>query len=259
MVLENSKLTPGDPSERSARRPVRRRRMHEDLVDMLAKDIQEGVLEIGEALPSERSLMEEFGVSRLTVREATAALESFGLIETRPGSRARVCAPRPEFLLQMLSQTATFYLQQPGGLQIFTEVRQLVETGVVRLAATRATGQQVAELRERLEQNRRAIDNTAEFGRTDIEFHSAIAKIVDNPIINAFFQAVENWLYEVRITTLRVEGQTKTAFEAHQRIFEAIASGDAIQAAEAMRNHLQQLEDICPIGAALNPKQGNDR
>lgn len=237
------------------RRPVRRRRMHEDLVDMLAQDIREGVFKVGEALPSERNLMQEFNVSRLTVREATAALESAGLIETRPGSRARVRAPGPEFLLEMLSQAATFYLQQPGGLQTFTEVRQLVETGIVRLAAARATPAQIEELRERLERNHATIDDTEAFGRTDIEFHSAIAAIADNPIINAFFVAVDNWLREVRNTTLRVKGQTDTAFKAHRAIFEAIEARDPGRAAEAMRAHLQQLEEVYPLGEALGQRQ----
>ena len=78
MVADSEKAKPASP--RRAGRIVRRRRMHEDLVEMLATDIRAGVYEMGDALPSERDLMDEFGVSRLTVREATAALESKGFI-----------------------------------------------------------------------------------------------------------------------------------------------------------------------------------
>ncbi len=63
--------------------------MHEDLVEILADDIRSGVYPVGETLPSERTLMDDFGVSSLTVREAMAALEKSGLIETRPGTRAQ--------------------------------------------------------------------------------------------------------------------------------------------------------------------------
>nr|WP_255509628.1 FCD domain-containing protein [Oceaniovalibus sp. ACAM 378] len=220
--------------------------MHEDLVDVLAEDIRQGIYPVGDPLPSERCLMDEFGVSRLTVREAMAALESHGLIETRPGTRARVCGPRADFLLSMLSQAAVFYLQQPGGLHTFGEVRELVETGVVRLAAERATATQIEELAARLQANRDAIGDTKIFGQTDIEFHLAVAQIVDNPIISSFFRAVEQWLQEVRDISLRNEGQMDIAYAAHARIFEAIKAGSPDLAAQEMRVHLHQLATIYP-------------
>jgi GntR family transcriptional regulator, sialic acid-inducible nan operon repressor len=220
--------------------------MHEDLVEILATDIQDGVYNPGDSLPSERSLMDEFGVSRLTVREATAALEARGLIETRPGTRARVCAPQPEFLLGMLSQAAAFYLQQPGGLKSFGEVRQIVEAGVARLAAPLASDAQIEALRGALSQNRDAIGDADLFGRTDIEFHQKIADIVDNPIINAFFTAIDRWLHEVRHTSLKIEGQMNAAYSAHARIFAAIEKRDADAAETAMLDHLRQLASIYP-------------
>jgi GntR family transcriptional regulator, sialic acid-inducible nan operon repressor len=231
-------------------RTIKRRRMHEDLVDMLAADIQEGVYAPGDSLPSERALMDEYGVSRLTVREATAALEAMGLIETRPGTRARVCAPQPEFLLGMLSQAATFYLQQPGGLRSFSEVRQIVEAGVARLAAPTATDAQIRALEEALSANREAIGDADLFGRTDIAFHQKIADIVDNPIINAFFTAIDRWLHEVRHTSLKIEGQMDTAFAAHERIFRAIKERDPEAAEREMLNHLRQLASIYPPAPA---------
>lgn len=230
----------------TARRQIKRRRMHEDLVEILAGNIREGIFPVGAPLPSERQLMDEFGVSRLTVREAFAALESRGLIETRPGARARVCGPRADFLLNMLSQAAIFYLQQPGGLSSFGEVRELVETGVVRLAAERACDDQIAVLRDRLEANRAAVGDRDAFARTDVTFHLTIAEIVDNPIISAFFHAVDQWLREIRDTTLRNDGQMEIALAAHEAIYDAIAARQPDRAAEAMRAHLHQLATIYP-------------
>jgi GntR family transcriptional repressor for pyruvate dehydrogenase complex len=220
--------------------------MHEDLVDVLSEDIREGVYPVGEALPSERCLMDEFGVSRLTVREAMAALEGHGLIETRPGTRARVCAPRADFLLGMLSQAATFYLHQPGGLHIFGEARELVETGVVRLAAEHITDEQIENLRGCLEANRNAIGDTRVFGKTDIEFHLEIARTVGNPIISSFFLAVEQWLQDVRDMSLRNEGQMDIAYAAHASIFNAIEARSPDLAAQEMRSHLHQVGNIYP-------------
>ncbi|HDZ74025.1 MAG TPA: FCD domain-containing protein [Aurantimonas coralicida] len=227
-------------------RIVKRRRMHEDLVEMLATDIREGVYTVGDALPSERDLMDEFGVSRLTVREATAALESKGLIETRPGTRARVCGPRPDFLLGMLSEAAAFHLGEPGGLRSFMEIRGIVETGVARIAAERITDEQIEGLKSELGRNRKAVGDMAEFGRTDVEFHSAIARIVENPIVDGFFIAVDEWLREVRRTSLLNDGQMETAYAAHVRIFAALELRDPDRASAEMREHLGQLSRIYP-------------
>ncbi|WP_112321715.1 FadR/GntR family transcriptional regulator [Oceanibium sediminis] len=236
-----------------ARRAVRRRRMHEELVEVLAEDIRQGVYPVDEVLPSERQLMDDFGVSRLTVREALASLESHGLIETRPGTRARVCGPRADFLLDMLSQAATFSLRQPGGLKIFAEVRELVESGTAQLAAERATDDQIEILRDRISANRAAIGDTRLFGTTDIDFHLAIAEIVDNPIISSFFRAVDQWLQEVRDTSLRNEGQMETAHAAHVKIFEAIEARSPDRAAAEMRAHLRQLARIYPTNPDATP------
>jgi DNA-binding FadR family transcriptional regulator len=228
------------------RRPVRHRRMHEDLVETLADDVRQGIYAVGDSLPSERQLMEEFSVSRATVRDAMAALESHGLIETHPGTRARVCGPRADFLLKMLSQAAVFYLHQPDGLRTFGEVRELVETGVVRLAAESITDAQVERLRQKLTSNHQAIGDAQLFGQTDIDFHLAIAETVNNPIISSFFRAVEQWLQEVRDISLRNAGQMEIAYTAHAKIFEAIEARDPDIAAAQMRAHLHQLLSIYP-------------
>jgi DNA-binding FadR family transcriptional regulator len=228
------------------RRPVRYRRMHEDLVELLADDIRQGIYAVGNPLPSERQLMEEFSVSRATVRDAMAALENYGLIETHPGTRARVCGPRADFLIKMLSQAAAFYLHQPDGLRTFGEVRVLVETGVVRLAAENISDAQIEVLRKKLDWNQRAIGDTQLFGKTDIDFHLAIAEIVNNPIISSFFRAVEQWLQDVRDISLRNAGQMEIAYAAHAKIFEAIEARSPDLAATQMRDHLHQLLSIYP-------------
>ncbi|WP_118134731.1 FCD domain-containing protein [Oceanicella sp. SM1341] len=226
------------------RRLVKRKRMHEELVEMLSEDIRSGVFAVGDALPSERELMEEFGVSRLTVREALGALEKSGLIAVRPGTRARVCEPSSDRLVELLSGTATFYISQPEGLRNFQDVRTLVETGLARMAAERATPEDIAGLGAILEANRASVGDTEAFARTDMDFHLAIARIVGNPMLDAFYLAVDRWLHEVRLVTLAHEGQMETAFAAHQRIFDAIRARDADRAFGAMREHLLQVNSM---------------
>ncbi|NDW04435.1 FadR/GntR family transcriptional regulator [Jiella pacifica] len=249
---------PAAPATR-ARRLLKPKRMHEELVEILATEICEGVYGTDDPLPSERDLMEEFGVSRLTVREAIAALQSRGMVTTRPGTRARVSAPQPDFLLSMLSQAATYHLAQPGGLRSLMQVRLIVETGTARIAAEQADDRTVAELKATLERNRAAMGDLEAFGRTDIEFHAAIARIVGNPMIDAFFAAVSEWLTEVRNTSLQTPGQTERAFKAHVRIFAAIEARDPMQASEEMSRHLTQLAGVYPPAPTAVPRHDEDR
>ncbi len=234
-------------AESRAPRPVRHRRMSSELVDMLTADIRDGVYEIGASLPPERELSEEFGVSRLTVREALATLESSGLIVLRSGTRAKVRAPDMGSVLDMLSGAAALHFAGRSGIDNvvhFQDARTLVECGVARLAATRVTDAQVAELRAILARNAAAIGDAEEFGRTDMEFHLCLAETIANPIISGFYVAVDRWLSDARRITLSDAAQTDVAFAAHERILEAIAARDPERADAEMRAHLSQVNGL---------------
>ena len=69
------------------RRSIQRPRVHVEVLSCLLEDIQSGVYQVGQKLPSERELMDEFGVGRPAVREALSALARMGLIEVSPGMR----------------------------------------------------------------------------------------------------------------------------------------------------------------------------
>src|SRR5690606_32769387 len=66
-------------------RSIRRHRAYESIVAQVEEALRTGRLEPGDRLPSEREMMEQFSVSRPTVREALRVLESNGLVTSRPG------------------------------------------------------------------------------------------------------------------------------------------------------------------------------
>ncbi|WP_197089272.1 FCD domain-containing protein [Puniceibacterium sp. IMCC21224] len=218
--------------------------MSEDLVEILTTDIRNGIYEEGDSLPSERTMVEEFGVSRITVREALASLERSGLIAQHPGMRAKVRIPDSATVVEMLSGAATLQLAQSGGVEHFQDVRTLVETGVVQLAAERIDDTQIAHLRELLAQNQASLGDVEQFARTDMAFHAAIAEVLANPIILAFYLAVDRWLSDVRRTTLARDGQMETAFAAHCDIFKAIETRNPRDAQIAMRAHIEQVNRV---------------
>jgi DNA-binding FadR family transcriptional regulator len=91
---------------------VRRPRIYEELVEQVVENIVSGRTPPGTVLPSERELMEQFGVGRSSVREALFALQKMGLVALNNGERASVVAPTSEALVGELGGAVRYYLSQ---------------------------------------------------------------------------------------------------------------------------------------------------
>lgn len=229
------------PMEARVATPIRRRKLYEEVVARMESMIHEGRFAPGDQLPSERELMEEFGVGRSAVREAMLSLGRMGLVTVRSGERARVTAPNASVLVGGLSGAAGMLLAQEGGVRAFQEARTLFEVGVARLAAERATADDLERLGQALEDNRQAIGDFPAFMRTDVGFHLVIATIPRNPIFTSLHNAVVAWLTEQRETSGQAPGAYHEAYSAHERIHAAIAAHDPRAAQEAMQSHLDQV------------------
>jgi DNA-binding FadR family transcriptional regulator len=225
-------------------RPIRRRKLYEEVALRIEEMIRSGRYAPGDQLPSEKEIMEELGVGRSTVREAMLSLQKMGLATVRSGERARVTAPTAQVLVQELSGVARMLLAQDGGVQRFQEARALLEVGITRLAATNATTEDLHRLRVALEANRLAVGGTTEFMRTDVAFHYAIATIPRNPIFTALYDAIVEWLSEQREISGRAPMAAQLAYAAHERIYDAIAAKDPIKAQAAMQDHLDQVAKL---------------
>jgi len=221
--------------------PIRRRRLYEDIVVRLETAIVQGQVAPGDQLPSERELMETYGVGRTSVREALFALQRMGLVSISSGERTRVTQPTPEALVNDLSGAARHLLAKPGGVKHFQQARLFFEVSLARHAAEHATPEDVAELAVALEANRQAIGQSEVFERTDVAFHYVIARISRNPIFTALHAAIAEWLMEQRTTSILAAGADRAAYRAHAKIHAAILRREPDAAAAAMRSHLEQV------------------
>jgi DNA-binding FadR family transcriptional regulator len=228
---------PAVPSHASTSKP----RRYEIIVRALEQQMINGRIAPGDRLPSERALMEHYGVGRSSVREALFALQRMGLVQLSPGERAYATRPTAMGLVAELSGAARRLLAAPDGVRHFQHARRMLECGLAEEAAKRATPDSLAELYAALEANRRA--RTLERAiDTDVEFHARIAAMATNPVLTALHTAVGAWLREQRSTSATVSGAVADAARAHQRVYEAIASGDANAARAAMCKHLEDVE-----------------
>lgn len=219
---------------------VERKTLSEQVAEQLEEDILEGRLHEDDQLPSERELMEQFGVGRPAVREALFYLQRLGLIAINSGTRARVIRPTAEAVMARLSGVTRQLLSKSEGQQYFQEARAMFEISLARYAASHASQEDLANLRQALEENRSALGDEARFKRSDNDFHGVLASVGHNPIFDAIHVALSEWLDDRRAQALQREGEDQAALKSHTEIVEAIESRNPDAAEAAMRRHLDR-------------------
>lgn len=218
--------------------PVLRRRLYQEVADRIEHLIRAGDLPEGESLPSERELMERFGVGRPAIREALLSLQQQGLVVVGNGERARVTHPDADRLIGALSGAAQVYLSRPDGVRHFQAARTLFEAAIARDAARNATEADIAAIALALQANGDSRGDAAAFEASDVAFHLQIVRTTGNPLLTGVHQALTGWLTEQRSVSLTAQGAEASAFGFHERIFAAIAAHDPDAAEAAMRAHL---------------------
>jgi GntR family transcriptional repressor for pyruvate dehydrogenase complex len=226
------------------RRKIQRKRIHEDIVVNLLDDVKNGVYKIGDELPSERDLMDEFQVGRPAIRESLLKLERMGIIETSPGVRARIRKPSVRPLLDEMGDVVKLNLMTEEGQKHFQDARCFFESSLARNAAKAIDDTCLDRLKELLDSEAGLIDDIVAFAETDLEFHEIIADVSGNPIFTVLYRSITNWLLDQRLVTLEAEGQPARALEAHVRIYRALLSHDPDLAEAAMADHLTQIQAL---------------
>jgi DNA-binding FadR family transcriptional regulator len=217
---------------------ARPRLRYEEIAEHIELMVLSGETPAGTKLPSERDLMERFGVGRSTVREALFALRKRGLLLVEGGTRARVTSPDPRLVLDGFGPVVRHMLARPDGVRRFQHARALLEVALAREAALRGSEDGIAAISAALEANRSSIDDVSLFTETDLDFHLAIARACDNPLFTALHNAMLDWLADQRRVSRSAGAQSERVYLEHKRICDAIVRRNAADAMSAMESHL---------------------
>lgn len=220
-----------------------RRKLSDEVLDRLLEMLEGGAIQAGEYLPSERELMQRFGVGRPAVREAMQALAGMGLIQISHGERSRVNRIDAQVVMEQVDRSMQHLLiLSPEVVDHLREARLMFETGMVRLAALRARAADVETLEEAWARQREACGDASRFVAADMEFHVTIAGISGNPVFVAVSRALLQWLFERYPNMLRVPGVEDLTLNEHRSILDAIARGDEAAATRALVAHLTRAD-----------------
>lgn len=222
-----------------------RRKLSDQVLERLREMIAGGELGPGDPMPSERELMERFGVGRPAVREALQSLHMTGLITISHGERSRVGALSAETVFRQADAAARILLStSPDNLEHLKEARRLFEIGMIRIAAEKASPTDIVELRRLVAEQRGQIDSPRAFIRADIAFHGRIVKISGNPIFAAVCHSMLDWLFNYHTDLLIWSGHETVTLREHAAIVDCLAAGDPAGAADAMRSHLDRSAEL---------------
>ena len=222
-----------------------RRKLSDEVFDRLRAMITSGDLRPGDPMPSERDLMHRFGVGRPAVREALQSMQTLGLITISHGGRSRVNALSPDSVLDRVDEVAQILLSSaPDQLENLKEARRMFEMGMVRLAALRATEQDLFDLRRILDDQRGHLDDPRQFIEADLRFHARIAETTRNPIMAAVSASMLRWLLRYYTALLHWSGNEHKTLAEHEEILTLIGQKDPEGAVNAMRRHLDRSSEM---------------
>jgi len=221
----------------------------EMVASQLRRQIVLGELREGDQLPSESVLMEEFGVSRPTLREAFRILEAEGAITVRRGVRggARVQVPDAG----VAARHVGLVLQHRGTLlSDVYDIRAVLEPAAARMAARRRTSADLARLQDVLDRERESIDDPGASFAADAEFHRLIVELSGSETLQVLTAMVtdiiregdrayadsHDWQHEQELA--------KIAIRAHTRLVELIRKRNGEEAEEHWRKHLAESAKI---------------
>ncbi|MCY9660382.1 MULTISPECIES: FadR/GntR family transcriptional regulator [Paenibacillus] len=217
---------------------IKYHRVYEDVIEQIEKLILEGNLAPGDVLPTERELAQAFGISRGTLREAFRILEREGLIETRPGGG--------RFLNKNLSKAEdkTRILDNIERATIIEllEAREIFETGIVELAALRASEQDILEIESALEKWGTIDTESDDPVSPDQAFHLSIAKATHNVVLVNLIDLNMDLLKRTATKTVEIPGRRNEVYKEHFNIFQAIKERDPLKAKETLLYHLKQVK-----------------
>jgi DNA-binding FadR family transcriptional regulator len=202
------------------------------VIDKIKDLLIQKKLSPGELIPSETVLAESLKVGRGTVREALKILSAYGVIEIKRGEGTYISSASNK---RLFDSSLFQILVQEQDYRTLTQVRELLEEGIVKLVIQFATDEDLASLDRSMErflsELRKSDPSEEAAGRSDIEYHRLLSKFSHNAIVENIYNFV------IELFSPTICPTHAGVYEAHDNLHRAIMQRDEERALEAVRQH----------------------
>ncbi|HEY9053663.1 MAG TPA: GntR family transcriptional regulator [Rectinemataceae bacterium] len=202
------------------------------VIDKIKSLLVQQKLKPGEMIPSESVLAESLKVGRGSVREALKILSAYGVIEIRRGTGTFISSASNR---RLFDPSLFQILVQDRDYALLTQVRHILEEGIVKLVIQSATPEDLAQLEQAaalfLEELASASPSPEAAKHRDIEYHRLLGKLSHNPIIENIY----NFVIELFAPT--INPIHKGVYEAHRDLQAAIEARDEALAVSCVARH----------------------
>lgn len=222
-------------------------RAYSVVLDWLEEQLRSGEIVVGDKLPGERALAEQFGISRASVREATRILDAMGLVRSGVGSGPMAGAivisePSAALAWALRMHVATRSLP----VQDLVDTRLLLETQAARDAAQTPDSEERTTI---LDAARSLLDQmdhpglpAPEFHALDAQFHILLTSLAGNVVVETMMaslrQATISYIQETVASISDWQAIARQLQEQHREILAAVENREGDRAAELLRDHI---------------------
>lgn len=214
---------------------IERQRVSDVIADKIKRFIHDNGLRAGDRLPTEHELADRFGVSRISIREATKALGFLGILDAKPGRGLTVGRVDMGRVTEYLGFHLTLANYPP---QQLIDTRVVLEIGVLSHLATRMSEDpSIYDHLQALNEEFRQTRDIERWIELDIMFHRQLLEFSGLAPLLAFHDLLEIFFRRFRESVKKAEW--KEGLDGHQQIIDALRAGDLTLASTVLRCHIE--------------------
>ncbi len=219
-------------------------RIYEKVVEKLKESISKGEILPGDPLPSERQLMDDFGVSRSSLREAFRVMELLGLIESVPGKGRFVRHPKPP-----AENEKNIRLEDSAVLELM-EARRILDPAIAAESAMRATSSDLTRMLRVLTSTERMLEDLNMRAQSDFDFHLALAEATHNFVFVNITRMNFDLIMATHDKIYNLLDDKEAFLAEHRLMYEAILDHNVELAREMASNHIDRIYKTLHKGIA---------
>ncbi len=222
----------------------------EQIAAVLRSEIVSGAVADGERLGSGNELLERFGVSRPTLREAFRILEAESMIKIERGTYGGVVACRPDERYTLRAMTTVLESRGVTLADVY-EARATIEpTAARRLAEMKKRSAKVRELRALVDRQEQTVDDATAFADANVKFHEKLVAAAGNQTLVLLVEVLHD-IVEQTVTRLTEQDDSRRGRErrrigttAQRKLLELVEAGEADEAEQYWRDYMHLLGSL---------------